>query len=125
MAHLSYPSSELISSVLIASARNTHLYANNQLPPPSPPPPAPWASLQVFQEIIVNRSLSNLRKILSPLAQADTAALAIVLRTPDADRDHATPFLLACLSGDQGICSYLLELGADIQAKSSRCVVVT
>jgi ankyrin repeat protein len=71
----------------------------------------------MFQEIIINRSLPNLRKMLS---QQPIHLLPDLLRTPDASRDHATPFLLACLSGNQGICEYLVELGADIRAKSSR-----
>lgn len=79
--------------------------------------PSGLCSLQMFHEIIIDRSLPNLRKMLS---QQPVQSLPTILRTPDASRDHATPFLLACLSGNRGICEYLLELGADIHAKSSR-----
>jgi ankyrin repeat protein len=74
----------------------------------------------MFQEIVINRSLPNLRKLLSHQLTTGHGAAAL-LRTPDPSRDNATPFLLACLSGNQGICTYLLELGADYNAKSSRC----
>jgi hypothetical protein len=79
----------------------------------------PFSRMQMFQEIIINRSLPNLRKLLSHLLSTGHNA-SDLLRTPDPSRDNATPFLLACLSGNQGICSYLLELGADFNAKSSR-----
>ncbi len=72
---------------------------------------------QMFRDIIVNRSLPSLRNMMS---RQPAAAVATLLRTPDANRDNATPFLLACLSGNQSICEYLFELGSDIRAKSSR-----
>jgi ankyrin repeat protein len=72
----------------------------------------------MFQEIIINRSVPNLRKMLS---QISSGALSALLRMPDASREGATPFLLACLSGNLSMCTYLLELGADVFAKTSRC----
>ena len=54
------------------------------------------------------------------MSRQPAAAVATLLRTPDANRDNATPFLLACLSGNQSMCEYLFELGGDIRAKSSR-----
>ena len=76
--------------------------------------------LQMFQEIMINRSQPNLLRMLSQksLRAEDIASL---LRTPDADRDGATPFLLACLSGNLSMCRYLEQLGADVHAKSLRC----
>ena len=73
----------------------------------------------MFQEIIVTRSQPNLHKLLSqqPISPQHMASL---LRTPDPNRDHATPFLLACLSGSLATCTYLVQLGADVNAKSLR-----
>jgi ankyrin repeat protein len=74
----------------------------------------------MFQEIMINRSQPNLQRMLSQKS-VSTDEIASLLRTPDTDRDGATPFLVACLSGNLSICRYLMELGADVYAKSSRC----
>jgi ankyrin repeat protein len=78
-----------------------------------------YVPLQMFQEIMINRSQPNLLRMLSQksIGAEDVASL---LRTPDADRDGATPFLLACLSGNLSMCRYLQQLGADVNAKSLR-----
>jgi ankyrin repeat protein len=79
--------------------------------------------LQMFQEIMINRSQPNLLRMLSQKS-VRAEDIASLLRTPDADRDGATPFLLACLSGNLSMCRYLEQLGADVHAKSLRCACV-
>jgi ankyrin repeat protein len=60
------------------------------------------------------------------LSQASFSAKEIMslLQTPDPNRDGATPFLISCLSGNLSTCRYLVELGADVLARSLRCKCV-
>jgi hypothetical protein len=68
---------------------------------------------------MVDRSQIGLQKLLSKPISAES--MASLLQTPDVSRDGATPFLLACLSGNLSTCKYLEKLGADIHSKSWRC----
>jgi len=77
----------------------------------------------MFHEIMINRSLSNLQKLLSQQFISETN-MAFLLKTHDVERDGATPLLIACLSGNLSICHYLKQLGADVHAKTLRCKCV-